>query len=59
MLPTQVFVSISDPRRAWQVRRDLSELLTVAPCCVALTSSPTSKRGPINVSTGCEAFLVL
>ena len=34
MLPRQVFVSISDPRRAWQVRRDLSELLTVAVCAV-------------------------
>jgi len=34
MLLTQVFVSITDPRRAWQVRRDLSELLTVAVCAV-------------------------
>ena len=31
---TQVFVSISDPRSARQVRHDLSELLTVAVCAV-------------------------
>ena len=31
---TQVFVSISDPRSARQVRHDLSELLTVAVCVV-------------------------
>lgn len=34
MALTQVFVSISDPRSARQVRHDLSELLTVAVCAV-------------------------
>lgn len=34
MALTQMFVSISDPRSARQVRHDLSELLTVAVCAV-------------------------
>ncbi len=35
---TEVFVSISDPRSARQIRHDLSELLTVA-VCAALCSA--------------------
>ena len=31
---TQVFVAISDPRSARQIRHDLAELLTAAVCAV-------------------------
>jgi predicted transposase YbfD/YdcC len=39
---TQVFVSISDPRSARQVRHDLSELLTVAVCAVLCSADEFS-----------------
>lgn len=39
---TQVFVSISDPRSARQVRHDLSELLTVAVCGVLCSADEFS-----------------
>jgi len=39
---TQVFVSISDPRSARQVRHDLSELLTVAVCAVLCSADDFS-----------------
>ena len=40
---TQVFVSISDPRSARQVRHDLSELLTVAVCAVLCSADEFSE----------------
>lgn len=39
---TQVFVSISDPRSAQQVRHDLSELLTVAEYAVLCSADEFS-----------------
>lgn len=39
---TQMFVSISDPRSARQVRHDLSELLTVAVCAVLCSADEFS-----------------
>ena len=39
---TQIFVSISDPRSARQVRHDLSELLTVAVCAVLCSADEFS-----------------
>ncbi len=39
---TQVFISISDPRSARQVRHDLSELLTVAVCAVLCSADEFS-----------------
>ena len=39
----QVFVSISDPRSDWQVRHDLSELLTVAMCAVLCSADEFSE----------------
>lgn len=39
---TEVFVSISDPRSARQVRHDLSELLTVAVCAVLCSADEFS-----------------
>src|SRR5574338_309350 len=40
---TQVFVSISDPRSARQVRHDLAELLTVAVCAVLCSADEFSE----------------
>lgn len=40
---TQVFISISDPRSARQVRHDLSELLTVAVCAVLCSADEFSE----------------
>src|SRR5574337_2160043 len=40
---TQVFVAISDPRSARQVRHDLAELLTVAVCAVLCSSDEFSE----------------
>src|SRR5574338_737953 len=40
---TQVFVAISDPRSARQVRHDLAELLTVAVCAVLCSADEFSE----------------
>ena len=58
---TQVFISISDPRSARQVRHDLSELLTVAVCAVLCSADEFSDieawaKEPIDWLRG---FLVL
>lgn len=53
MALTQVFVSISDPRSARQVRHDLSELLTVAVCAVLCSADEfTEVYGADNTNTG-------